>query len=504
MNNDLELIKKLYSSAGFNNSQIEIKTKNLDKNSLDLVIEINKGQESKIRSIKFIGDKKIRDRRLRDIIVSEEDKFWKIISKNSKFSERLLNLDIRLLKNYYKSRGYYDVNVTSSSATILDDGYVDIVYSIDAGKRYIITKISIIADPTFEKNIFESLNKKFKKYIGEYYSPFSIKKLLENIDELIANKNLQFVSHNVEEKIDNKTSEIEVVFNIFETEKLIVERINVTGNNVTNESVIRGELLIDEGDPFSVINLDKSIAKLKSRNIFGKVDKIVSEGSDTNSKIIEIKVEEKPTGEISAGAGVGTNGGTFGFSVSENNWLGEGKKLDFNLEVDEESLSGKINYTNPNYDFLGNSINYFLGSTSNDKPNQGYENTTVTGGINTSFEQYKNLFADLGIVLTFDDLRTQSNASTSLKKQSGEFSEIAGVYGFKYDTRDRAFMPTSGSVISFNQSVPIFSDKKSLGNTLTSSKYFLMTEDIITASKFYFSTITGIGDDDVRLSKRSF
>ena len=107
-------------------------------------------------------------------------------------------------------------------------------------------------------------------------------------------------------------------------------------------------------------------------------------------------------------------------------------------------------------------------------------------------------------MLTFDDLRTQSNASTSLKKQSGEFSEIAGVYGFKYDTRDRAFMPTSGSVISFNQSVPIFSDKKSLGNTLTSSKYFLMTEDIITASKFYFSTITGIGDDDVRLSKRSF
>ena len=127
-------------------------------------------------------------------------------------------------------------------------------------KRYIITKISIIADPTFEKNIFEFLNKKFKKYIGEYYSPFSIKKLLENIDELIANKNLQFVSHNVEEKIDNKTSEIEVVFNIFETEKLIVERINVTGNNVTNESVIRGELLIT--DPFSVINLDKSIAKL--------------------------------------------------------------------------------------------------------------------------------------------------------------------------------------------------------------------------------------------------
>ena len=501
---DIALIKKLYSSTGFNNSKVEIKTKNIDESRLDLIIEIEKGDESRIRSITFTGEKKVREGRLRDIIASEEDKFWKIISKNSKFSEELINLDLRLLRNYYKSIGYYDVEINSNSATINDDGNVDLTYTINAGKRYKISKISLDVGPVYEKSIFTPLDKEFKKYIGSYYSPFSIKELLDSLDELIEDQNLQFTSHNVEELIDGSSDNIEIKFNIFETEKINVEKINIIGNNVTNEDVIRGELLLDEGDPFSQLNLDKSVAKIRSRNIFNSVKSKVSDGSSDNLKIIEIEIEEKPTGEISAGAGVGTNGGTFAISISENNWLGQGKKLDFEIEVDEESLSGQINYANPNYDFLGNSIEYHLASTSNDKPNQGYENTTISSGVSTSFEQYKDLFATLGLSASFDDLRTQGNASSSLKKQAGEYTDLNGTYGFKYDKRDRAFMPTSGSVIGFHQTLPIYADKRSVINTFTSSNYKSLSENIIGASKLFVSTITGVGDDDVRLSKRRY
>ena len=163
-------------------------------------------------------------------------------------------------------------------------------------------------------------------------------------------------------------------------------------------------------------------------------------------------MEEHPTGEISAGAGIGTNGGQFALNVSENNWLGRGQKLDFAISVSEESLSGRINFTDPNYNFFGNSLNYYASNTKNDKPNQGYENTIVSSGINTSFEQYKDLFATLGVSFTYDDLTTKDNASDSLKKQSGQFTDITGNYGFKYDTRNQVFMPTSGSVIDFSQS----------------------------------------------------
>ena len=502
LSDDIENIKRLYSSAGYNNSTVDIKTREVDNNNIDLIIEISRGEVTKISSINFTGNKILRDRRLRDIIASGEDKFWKIISRNTKFSENLINLDKRLLKNYYKSLGYYDVEISSNSAIINDEGNVDLIYSIEAGKRYVIKKISTNIDQVFDKNIFFDLEKSYQKYIGEFYSPFSITILLKDIDEIIENNNLQFVEHNVEEKLDESKGEIEILFNIFEAKKILVERIDIVGNNITNENVIRSELILDEGDPFTKLKLDKSISNLKARNIFADVEAETKTGSSNDLRKIEIKVNEKPTGEISAGAGVGTSGGNFAFNIRENNWLGEGKQVDFAIDFDEESLSGRLNFTDPNYDFLGNALNVYISSTGNDKPDQGYENTTVATGISTSFEQYKNVFATLGIDASYDDLRTFDSASASLKKQAGEFSELSGSYGFKYDKRDRKFMPTSGSVYSFNQTLPIVADKRFISNTITASGYKSFSENIIGSSKIYLSAINGIGDDDVRLSKR--
>ena len=497
---DIETIKTLYSSIGYNFSKIEAKINKIDDRNIDLIIDITRGEKTKISSINFIGDKKIRDRRLRDVIASEEDRFYKFISKNTNFNQNIIDLDIRLLKNYYKSLGYYNIKVTSNSAELNEKGNIDLIYSIDAGERFIVNKISTDIDPIFDKELFNPLKKSYKKLIGNFYSPFEVKKILEEIDELIEINNLQFVEHNVEEELGNKT--ISIKFNIKEGERKLVERINILGNNVTNESVIRSELLIDEGDPFTKLALDKSISKIKSRNIFKSVSSQVKDGNTNNLKIIDITVEEKPTGEISAGAGVGTNGGSFAINISENNWLGKGNKLDFAIEVDQESLLGNISYINPNYDFLGNSISYFISSEDNDKPDQGYENTVISTGIKTGFEQYKNIITNLGIAASYDDLRTLSTASSSLKKQSGEFTELSGSYGFKLDTRNRAFMPTSGSVFGFNQTLPIYADKKFISNTFQASKYKSFSEDVIGAAKFYLTSINGLDNEDVRLSKR--
>ena len=500
LSKDIEIIRSLYSSRGYNDSKVEVKVKKIDNENFDLLIEIDIGNKTKISSINFIGNNSIRSKRLRDVIASEVDYFWKIITRNTNLTENLINLDKRLLTNYYKSLGYYDAKINSSIAKITSSGKAELTYSVEEGKRYTINKISTNVDSVFDKKLFFPLNKNFNKYVGKYYSPFKIKKLLENLDELIENNNLQFVEHNVQEIIDGDS--INIVFNVFEGKKVLVERINITGNNVTNENVIRGELLIDEGDPFTNLNLEKSIAEIKDRNIFKDVKYEVIDGNENNLKIININVEEKPTGEISAGAGIGTNGGTFALTIKENNWLGEGKTVGLDFEVTAESLSGTFTYSNPNYDFLGNSINYTLSSVTNDKPDQGYENTLLVAGVGTSFEQYKDLIASLGITATYDDLRTDSTATESLKKQGGSFSEVAGNYGFTIDKRNRAFMPTEGSIIGFSQQFPIYADKSFISNSLTSSVYKTMNEDLIGASKFYIATINGLGSDDVRLSKR--
>ena len=259
---------------------------------------------------------------------------------------------------------------------------------------------------------------------------------------------------------------------------------------------------MDEGDPFTNLNLEKSIAEIKQRNIFKDVTYEVKSGSADGLEIIDINVEEKATGEIMAGAGVGTNGGTISIGIKENNWLGEGKRVGFDLTLDEESVAGVLDFTNPNYDFLGNSINYSISSEKNDKPSQGYENSIVAANVGTSFEQFRNVRAFLGLNFSYDDLKTFNNASASLKKQSGEFSEISGNYSFTFDKRDRVFMPTSGSIARFGQSVPLVADKAFIANNFSFSIYETLTENVIGATKLYLASVNGIGDDDVRLSKR--
>jgi outer membrane protein insertion porin family len=229
----------------------------------------------------------------------------------------------------------------------------------------------------------------------------------------------------------------------------------------------------------------------------------VSNGSKQNLKIIDISVEEQPTGEIGAGAGIGTSGGTLAFNIKENNWLGEGKALEFEAQIDEESLAGNLIYTNPNYDFLGNSLYYNLSSEKNDKPNQGYENSILSVGAGTSFEQYKDIDVSLSLLASYDDLRTLDTASSSLKKQSGQFSELAAIYGFTNDKRNRAFMPTEGSILSFSQSFPFYADRSFISNTFSASKYHSFSEDVIGTGKLYLKSVNGLNDDDVRLSKRT-
>ena len=500
LNKDVEKIKMLYSSVGFNTSEVEVKVKKLNDGNLDIILDIDRGEKTKISTINFIGDKKIRDRRLRDVVASEEDKFWKFLTKNTNFNKQLVNLDIRLLTNYYRSLGYYNVKINSNYAEMTKGGKINLIYSIDAGPRYTINKISTNVDNVFDKKLFFPLNDIYKKYIGDFYSPFKIKKMLEELDEIIENNNLQFVEHNVEESVENES--INIVFNVFEGNKILVERINIKGNSITDESVIRSEMILDEGDPFTNLSLEKSISNIKSRNIFNTVNYDIKTGSSNDLKIIDISVEEKPTGEISAGAGIGTSGGTLAFSIKENNWLGEGKSLAFETEIDEESITGVLKFNDPNYDLLGNSLNYSLSSQSNDKPDQGYENTVVGASVATSFEQFKNIRASLGLSANYDDLRTQDSASDALKKQSGSFSDISGSYGFSYDQRDRSFKPTSGSFLAFNQAVPFFSDKPAIANEFKSSSYYTLSEDVIGSTKFFLSAINGVGDEDVRLSKR--
>ncbi len=502
LNEDIIKIKKAYQSLGFNFVEVDAKIEEFTANRINLFFFIEKGEKTKISKINFIGDKRIKDRRLRDVIVSEENKFWKFLTNNTNLNYNNIKLDKRLISNYYKSIGYYDVQVLSSHAEISDTNLTELTFNINAGNRYRINKISTNVDPIFDKKYFMPMEKEFKKIIGKYYSPFFVTKLLGELDRLIASSDLQFVEHSVNEIVSDKSIEIKI--NVFEGSKQLVERVNVRGNSVTEESVIRSELLLDEGDPFSKVKLDQSIAKIKARRLFSSVKEKVLDGASKDQKIIEIEVEEQPTGEISAGAGFGTAGGSFGFDITENNWLGKGIKLSSFIAVDATSVKGAIEVKDPNFQYTGNELNYFISSTENDKPDSGFENTIFSSGVGVAFEQFKNIYLSPSLSLTHDDLSVNDTASAALKKQAGTFTDLTFKYGISTDNRDRAFMPTDGYISSFRQSFPIVADSSSLLNTYSLSMYNALNPDIIGSFKFYASSVIGLNDDDVRISKRIF
>ena len=500
--NDVNIIKEFYRILGYYFVKIDIEVEKLTKNRVNLVYTIDKGDKAKIAKIYFLGDKKVRDKKLRDIITSQQATFWKFLSRNVYLSKERVELDKRLLKNYYRNIGYYEVDVTSSNVEYSEgEGFV-LTYSINAGKRYRFKKIFADVSPSLDQNVFLSLEDEFNKLVGKYYSQKKLNSLLEKIDKLSESKELQFINHNVLETLEN--SGVEVKINIFEGEKFIIERINIVGNSITNDSVIRGEMIVDEGDPFSVLLVKKSLNRIKARGIFGNVEHQITDGSSKDLKVLEIRVEEKATGEIMAGAGVGTDGTSFQVAVSENNWLGRGINLVSAFNISQEKISGNISVTNPNYNFTGNAVTAALDLSSTDRStNTGYKSSETGFLLGTSFEQYENIFISPKIIISHEEVEADSSASTSIKKMEGTYFNADFEYGITLDKRNQTFKPTEGYRTKFSQVLPIIQDSSSLLNAVEISGYHDFSEDVIGSLKLYGKSIHGL-DEDVRLTNRLY
>ena len=503
INTDINIIKEFYRSLGFYFVDITAEVEKLDKNRVNLVYSIDKGEKAKIAKIYFLGDKKIREKKLRDIITSEEATFWKFISRNVYLNKSRIELDERLLKNYYKNKGYYEIEVTSSNVEYAEGKGFILTFSIDAGKRYKFKKIFLNVAETLDKSAFMSLEKEFNKIVGDYYSQRKLSSILEKIDRLSERKELQFINHKIVETLDDDS--VEVKIDIFEGEKFIIERINIVGNSVTNDSVIRGEMIVDEGDPYSVLLVNKSINRLKGRGIFGKIEHKVIEGSTPDLKVLEINIEERATGEIMAGAGVGTDGTSFMAAVSENNWLGKGIQLQSAINITEAKIAGNISVNNPNYNFSGNSVyTSFEASATDRSASSGYESSRTGLALGTQFEQYENIFLAPSISASYEDIEVQSDASDQIKKMDGTFSNLDFSYAIVLDKRNQIFQPTSGYRTKFQQSFPIIMDSSSIMNGFDVSTYRAFSDDLIGSVKFLVRTIHGLDDDDVRLTNRLY
>ena len=253
-----------------------------------------------------------------------------------------INLDVTRLINFYKNNGYFKVNVKSATTIINEDNQFELIFNIEAGEKYFFNNIQIINNEIFSDDEKKAFKKRFQKLKGKKYSSREINNLIDEINDYTLLNNFMFLNANYKEIIKSNNL-IDLQISLDDVEKKYVERINILGNFITDEKVIRNTLIVDEGDPYNELLFNKSIQNVKAKNIFKTVTYETKE-NDNSNKIINIKVEEKATGEIFAGAGTGTAGTNLSAGVKENNYLGLGIKLDTNatlLKINKRKIFSK-------------------------------------------------------------------------------------------------------------------------------------------------------------------
>src|SRR5210317_790363 len=499
---DINRIKSSINNLGYYFADIESQIIENNNDTIDLIININLGEKASIGKIEFIGDKKFKDRTLRNVIISEENKFWKFISKNKFINQNLIERDKRLLENFYLNRGYYDVKIESTNANFQDNDKFKLVYKINSGKQYIINDTKLILPIDYDPTNFQKLKLKLSELSNEIYSFSKISSVVEEIDKISLSREYDFINAEVIEKkvADNK---IDIEFLIKESDKFYIERINIFGNNITQENVIRNSLEIDEGDPFNELLNAKSMNNLKSLNIFKEVKSKITDGDKLNTKVIDIEVTEKPTGEITLGAGFGSEGGSFGFGVTENNFLGKGVKLGTSLRVSEDTIRGNFSVTNPNFNYSNKMLITNVESTTIDKlEDNGYETTKTGFSFGTRYEQYEDVYFSPSISTYIEDLTTSNKASASLKKQSGNYFETKFTYGLDLDKRNQKFQTFDGHRISFYQGLPLISDEYAFSNSINIEKWHKFENEMVANFGVYSKIISSLNDEDVRITDR--
>ena len=500
---DKEGIIDSLKRSGYYFSSVEIFKKFQDKNIVDIIYEIELGNKAKIKKITFTGNKVFKDNKLKSVIISEEYKFWKFISGKKYLNQEIISIDNRLLKNFYLNKGYYNVQINSSFAKLIDDENFELIFNIDANEKIFFNNLKLIAPSDFDLTNFKYIDELFENLKGKPYSINRIEKLLKKINDITVNEQFVSTKANVEESLlGNK---LDLNFIISETEKIFVEKINILGNNVTNEEVIRNQFELDEGDPFNEILLTKSLNNLKSLNFFKEISKEVVYNETNNTNIINIEVSEKPTGEIMAGAGFGTSGGSAVFGVKENNYLGTGVTLDAKAEISSETFRGNLNIRDPNYKNSDKAVFINLEATETDRlKNFGYKTKKTGFGIGSNFEYYDDLYLGLEVNSYLEKIETDSTASALQQKQKGNYFDNHLSFSFDFDKRNQKFQTTEGFRNYYALDLPVISETNTLNNTLIFSNYYEYLSNTILKSSFYFKNSISITGDDVKLSERVY
>ena len=494
-------LKKIYQSFGYNDVKIQYTKKTYDENNtVDLYFDINEGSLTKINKIIFSSNNLILDQEIRDIIKSKTKTIRNIFANNN-YKPAVTERDKFIIRDYYKDKGYLDVNV-SSKIEYLKSNRVNIYFYIDEGNIYSLSSIKlddnkkILNQKTVdliktEIELFQNAEKTF--------SLSEIKKLEKSVTKLILDNNIEFFEIKSFEK--KESNEVDIIFQILPIIPKYTNQINIVGNSRTFDHVIRRELEIAEGDAIYDSQIKNIRDKLLSLNIFESVElkqKVIDE--DNIDLIIE--VEEKQTGTFNAGVSVGTlDGFAIVTGLRERNFYGTGRLLDVLVNTSEDKNQFKLITTDrlsyENDADISYSINYKQEDFSRAS---SYKLDTFSTGFGIGYKINKNTFhnIDLQYVLKDYKITNTSTVSNTISTSSGANVSYLLINNLRYSTLNPGFISKSGNYINYNNTIetPTSSNNGFIRNIINMKKFY-NSKNSIYAIQGKFGNIFSLSNNDI-------
>ncbi len=505
--NDVERLYDIYRRNGRFSADIQPKVIKLDQNRVNLVFEISEGPLTEISSIRFVGNERFGDDELRTVITSREKRWYNIMSTADRFDQDRMAYDLELLRQFYLKEGYADFRVVSSVSELSQDkDKFYLTVTVDEGERYTVGDIRINSqirnlDPATLMNQVSFKSK-------DWYDAEAVKTTIDQMTNRLGDMQYAFVNIVPDVNRDRQKKTIDIVFNINESPRVFVERINIDGNVRTLDKVIRRQMSLVEGDAFSKTLLAKSEKNIRNLGFFSKVDIKTLPGSAPDKTVLNVSVEEQSTGEVSLGAGFSTADGPLAdFHIRERNLLGKGQDLSFSSTVAGTRTEFDISYTEPYFlerDLLAG-VDAFH-TTRDQQDESSFDQKRTGGGVRLGYPLSENLRQTWRYRIEQNEITNVDNdASRFIKDQEGDRFTSAISQRLAYDDLDSRLVPTDGySLWLETELAGMGGDAKYVSGKLGGSYYVPVAKSWIFNLMGEVGAVAGYGDGDVRINERYF
>ena len=503
---DTQRLIDIYRLTGRFGVKVQPQMVMLEQNRVDLIFEIDEGALSKISKISFIGNHRFSGSKLRDVIQSKEDAFYRFLTSDDTYDPDRLNFDGELLRRFYSNNGFIDFQVVSTVAELSPgDSNFAVTFTLDEGKRYKLGKITL--ESAVEDINIEKLQHLYKGLEGGWYNARLVNKAVDRLVGQLGVDGFAFVD--IKRQVKRKENENSVVLALYiaKTPRVHVERINIEGNSRTLDAVIRREFDLLEGDAFNVSKLRRARRSIRNLGFFSKVkvDNLV--GSAKDKTILRVSVEEKSTGEISLGAGFSSQDGPLAnIGIRERNLLGKGQDLTFNFKGSAARQEFKIGFTEPYFLDRDVSAGFDLVQSTTDRQTESsFDERKAGGGLRLGY----SLGPDLRQRLKYSFERTQirnidDQASIFIKEQEGNNTVSQVSHTTSYDQLDNRRQPSKGYAVSLTNDLAGFGgDARHLRSKLRAGYFVPVLEDQVLSFRLETGYIKGIGED-VEIGERFF